>query len=145
MGRVVLLLNGVKFAVLAIFADEHKIRYNISDCLLAVQLDNGKPPFQVANAPIYNLFVYVAHDLLRLALDARLSRTGWHVKWACTTLKGLAARFHLSRTLRMRFRAIEKYFSSSSMPMNLRPVLMQATPVVPLPIVKSSTASPSLV
>jgi len=41
--------------------------------------------------------------------------------------------------------ATAKYFSSFSIPIKRRPVLTQATPVAPLPIVKSSTTSPSLV
>lgn len=45
----------------------------------------------------------------------------------------------------MRDFAIWKYPSSSSIPMNPRPVFMQATPVVPEPIVLSRTTSPGLV
>src|SRR5690349_11162084 len=43
--------------------------------------------------------------------------------------------------LSMRSLAIAKYCSSFSMPMNLRPVFMQATPVVPLPMQLSRTVS----
>ena len=48
-------------------------------------------------------------------------------------------------SLLIRLTLISKYLSSRSMPMNLRLVFTQATPVVPLPIVKSNTVSPSLV
>lgn len=41
--------------------------------------------------------------------------------------------------------AMAKYLSSRSMPMNCRPVLAQATPVVPDPMQLSSTVSPSRV
>ena len=43
----------------------------------------------------------------------------------------------------MRSFAMLKYLSSSSMPMKLRPVFTQATPVVPLPINGSRTMSPA--
>lgn len=41
----------------------------------------------------------------------------------------------------MRRHAMSKYLRSSSMPMNLRPRFMQATPVVPLPMKGSRTVS----
>ena len=41
--------------------------------------------------------------------------------------------------------AISKYFLSNSIPIKFLLVFMQATPVEPLPIVKSRTKSPSLV
>ena len=44
----------------------------------------------------------------------------------------------------IRFLAMLKYPSSSSMPIKFLPVLTQATPVEPLPIVKSSTVPPGL-
>lgn len=40
--------------------------------------------------------------------------------------------------------ATSKYFTSFSIPMKLRPVFAQATPVVPLPMNGSRTTSPSL-
>ena len=43
----------------------------------------------------------------------------------------------------MRLHAMSKYLRSNSMPMNLRPRFMQATPVVPDPINGSTTVSPS--
>lgn len=85
----------------------------------------------------------------------KTTRRYWHVCVCKTGFLRRAARLPaaikkppiggLNYLNRILFFATSKYLSSSSMPMNFRPVLAQATPVVPLPMNGSKIVMPKSV
>lgn len=80
-----------------------------------------------------------------LAKDAAVLEAGLDVSAGAAGKLGLGYSGQLSSDNRDHAMTVSFSPLSSSKPMKLRLVCLQATAVVPLPIVKSSTSSPSFV